>query len=345
VEIRQLGKSGLQVPAVCLGAMNFGMPDWGVGEKEGIEIIRAYLDAGGFFLDTADCYAKGASEAVCAQALEGRRDRVILATKGHFPVVDRFGEPPEHVNAAGSSRRHLTAALEASLRRLRTDYVDLYQVHCWDAATPIEETLSTLDGFVKSGKVRYLGLSNFDAWQIAECGQLARQSGWEPFITAQMQYSLVRRDIESAVIPVCRRYGLGVLAWSPLGGGVLSGKYRADGTGPAGSRFGATAESPNAWRKDFVNERNLGIAEGVKAAAARLGTTAAALAVAWVMSRPGVSSVIIGPRTVGQLRENLAACDVRLPEAEASALEEMSRPAPTYPASFIARAMRNAGRG
>ena len=340
MQLRRLGNTGIKVSELCLGAMNFGMLDWGIDEKLSLDVIGGYLDAGGNFIDTADVYSKGISEEICAKAIAGKRDRIILATKGHFPVVRRFGEPPEHINAVGSSRRHLTEALEASLRRLRTEYIDLYQVHCWDDVTPIEETLSTLSDFVRSGKVRYVGLSNFDAWQIAESRQLCIRHGWEPFVTAQMQYSLVRRDIETGVVPVCERYGIGILPWSPLGGGVLTGKYKSDGTGQAGTRFGAAPDPANAWRKDFVNDRNLAIADAVQQMAGRLKTSPAALAIAWVLGRPCISSVIIGPKSVAQLKENLAASSLGLGESEWKKLDEVSAPIPTYPASFIARNKR-----
>lgn len=339
---RKLGKTGVQVSELCLGAMNFGMPDWGVGEKESIEVIHAFLEAGGNFIDTADVYGGGASEEICGRALKRRRDQVVVATKGHFPVTARFGEPPAHANALGSSRRHLTAALHDSLRRMQTDYVDLYQVHCWDAVTPIEETLSTLDAFIKSGKVRYAGISNFTAWQIAEARQLCIRFGWEPPVTAQMQYSLVCRDIESGVVPVCARYGIGLLPWSPLGGGVLSGKYAKGGAGPAGSRYGEKPDPANAWRTRFVNERNLAIAEAVRAIAEEHRTSPSAVALAWVLDRPAVSSVIIGPKTTAQLKDNLAACELTLSESALKRLDETSRPTATYPEWFIAGTPRNA---
>lgn len=340
---RRLGNTGVYVTDLCLGTMNFGMPDWGVDEKTSLNVIAAYLDAGGNFIDTADVYAKGVSEEICGKAIRGQRDRVILATKGHFPVVARFGDPPEHVNATGSSRRHLTQALHDSLRRLNTDYIDLYQVHCWDWHTPLEETLSTLNDFVRAGKVRYVGLSNFDAWQIVEARQLCIRHSWEPFVTAQMQYSLVCRDIESAVVPVCRRYAMGILPWSPLGGGVLTGKYARDGRGPTGSRFGDMPDEPNSWRRQFLNERNHAIADAVKSVAEARGATPTATAIAWVLSRPMVSSVIVGPKTPEQLKDNLAACAVCLTDAELKRLDEVSAPAPTYPHQFIARTQRNSG--
>jgi aryl-alcohol dehydrogenase-like predicted oxidoreductase len=341
MKLRKLGNSGIRVSELCLGTMNFGMTGWGTPEEESRRIIRTYLDAGGNFIDTADVYSKGTSETICGKALKGRRDSVVLATKGHFPPTVAFGEPPDHANAWGSSRRHLTQALHDSLRRLQTDYIDLYQVHCWDTVTPIEETLATLNDFVRSGKVRYLGLSNFDAWQIVEARQLCIRFDWEPFITAQMQYSLVCRDIETGVVPVCQRYGIGLLPWSPLGGGVLTGKYSKEGRGPKDCRFGEKPDTDSFWRKRFVSRRNLEIAESVKALAGRLKTTPTAVALAWLLGRPMVAGVIIGPRSVRQLKENLAACDVGLAPEQRARLDEASAPAIPYPADFIAKTLRN----
>lgn len=341
MKLRKLGNSGLRVSELCLGAMNFGMPDWGIDEATSIGVINAFIDAGGNFIDTADVYAKGVSEEMCGKALEGKRNQIILATKGHFPVVERFGMPPDHVNALGSSRLHLTHALEASLKRLKTDYVDLYQVHCWDDRTPIEETLSTLDGFVKSGKVRYVGFSNFDAWQIVESRQLCIRFGWEPFITAQMQYSLVCRDIERSVLPVCQRYNIGVLPWSPLGGGVLTGKYDRAGKGPAGARFNAIPDPNNEWRKAFLNDRNAEIVEGVRQTATALKTEPTTVALAWVLTRPQISSVIIGPKSIEQLKGNVRATELSFTDEQLKHLDKISRPAWGYPEKFIARNQRN----
>lgn len=341
MKLRKLGNTGVQVSELCLGTMNFGMADWGIDAGASLPIFKAYFDAGGNFIDTADVYSKGVSEEICAQAIAGRRERVIVATKGHFPVVKKFGEPPEHENATGSSRRHLTAALHDSLRRLKTDYIDLYQVHCWDSITPIEETLSTLNDFVRSGKVRYVGLSNFDAWHIAESRQLCIRHQWEPFVTAQMQYSLVCRDIETGVVPVCEKYRIGILPWSPLGGGVLSGKYGRDLKGPKESRFGETADAANVWRKQFVNERNLDIVDAVKAVARECETTAPTLATAWVLGRPMVSSVIIGPKSLDQWKSALAACAVKVSPEQWTRLDDVSEPLPTYPHQFIAKTARN----
>jgi len=341
MKLRKLGNTGVLVSELCLGTMNFGQPDWGVDEASSLGVLKAYFDAGGNFIDTADVYTGGISEYICAKALAGRRDSVIVATKGHFPVTAKFGEPPVHANALGSSRRHLIAALEDSLRRLKTDYIDLYQVHCWDRVTPIHETLATLDAFVKSGKVRYVGLSNFEAWQIAEARQLCIRFNWEPFVTAQMQYSLACRDIERGVVPVCERYNIGLLPWSPLGGGVLTGKYKRDMTGPAGTRFGPTPDDANDWRKRFVNQRNLDIADAVQAVARQCETSTTAVAINWLLNRPAVSSVIIGPKTTAQLNENLAGCDLRMPADQRAHLDKVSALPRAYPEQFIAAIKRN----
>ena len=341
MKLRRMGNTGLQVSDLCLGTMNFGMPDWGIEEKPSIEVIHAYLEAGGNFIDTADVYGGGASEKICAKAIKGNRDKLVLATKGHFPVTRTFGEPPVHPNALGSSRRHLTEALDDSLRRLGTDYVDLYQMHCWDGLMPIEETLSTLDSFVKSGKVRHIGLSNYTPWQIVEARHLCIRFNWEPFVTAQMQYSLICRDVERAVIPVCERYQIGLLPWSPLGGGVLTGKYGADLKGPKESRYGDEVKPDDQWRSRFLNERNLGIAEAVRAVAAEIDTTPTAIAIAWLLTRPTVSSVITGPKSVAQLRDNLAGSDLTLSDDQLQRLAKASEPVQTYPEWFIDHTRRN----
>ena len=336
---RKMGLSGLKVTDLCLGAMNFGHPDFGVGPEESLRVIDAYLDAGGNFIDTADAYTGGVSERIVAGALKGRRDSVVLATKGYFPRTPRFDQPPEHVNAMGASRRHLSQALEDSLRRLETDYVDLYQVHLWDEFTPIEETLATLDDFVRRGKVRYVGLSNYSAWQIAESRMLAKLHGWEPFVTAQMQYSLVCRHIEHDIIPVCRRHGLGLLPWSPLGMGALTGKYQRGAMKAEGARFGSDPanEGDLAWRRQFLNEQAWDIVEVVKQVAEETDSTPAAVAVAWVMNRPQVSSVIIGPRNTKQLADNLAAAELVLSGEQTGRLDKVSEVPARYPESMISR--------
>ena len=342
MRLRSLGRTGLKVSDLCLGAMNFGNTRFGVDEAVSRDVIAAFLDKGGNFIDTADAYTGGVSEEIVGRALKGRRDSVVIATKGFFPVTPNFGDAPAHPNALGSSRSHLVAALDASLQRLGTDHVDLFQVHSWDEQTPLEETLSTLDTLVCSGKTRYVGLSNYGAWHVAEAAGICERRGWETFATAQMQYSLICRDIELDVIPACRRHGLGILPWSPLGQGVLTGKY-AGAASPASSRFGG--EPPNAsaaaWRANFLNERTQRIVDVVSDVARRAESTPTAVSLAWLMARPQVSSVIIGPKTVTQLEQNLAACDVALLPEATSALDAASSPLPRYPESFFGNGPRS----
>jgi aryl-alcohol dehydrogenase-like predicted oxidoreductase len=319
--------------------MNFGNERFGVDEGASRRILDAYFDRGGNFVDTADAYAGGVSEEIVGRALEGRRHRVVLATKGFYPVVANFGEPPEHVNAFGSTRKHLREALHASLRRLRTDHVDLYQVHCWDDQTPVEETLSTLDRFVSEGKVLHVGLSNWPAWRIAEARQLCIRHGWEPFVTAQMQYSLICRDIEHDVVPCCARTGVGILPWSPLGQGVLTGKY----AGPAASgRLGGEPvnASQAAWRARFLNDRTRAVVDVLVGCAREIGATPTAASLAWLLARPGVSSVIMGPKSVEQLEQNLAGSGTTIPPPLMQRLDEVSAPPPRYPEWFIAASPR-----
>jgi aryl-alcohol dehydrogenase-like predicted oxidoreductase len=308
--MNQLGNSGLKVSRAALGTMNFGTGA-GVGScgyEEAKEIIDAFLDAGHNLVDTADAYTGGQSEEIVGRAVKGRRDEVLIATKAFLPQ----GPGP---NDRGLSRQHLTRALDASLRRLGTDHIDLYQCHQWDPTTPIEETLATLDGFVRAGKVRYLGCSNFTAAQIVESQLTARAMNVTPFVSLQPQYSLAVRDIETEILPVCARYGLGTLVWSPLAGGVLTGRYRRGV--PAESRIARLRALPTKaardWADGFLNDHTLAVADRVATVAADLGTTPATVALAWVARRPGVTSVIIGPRTVGQLRENLDSLAFPLP--------------------------------
>jgi aryl-alcohol dehydrogenase-like predicted oxidoreductase len=327
VDYVTLGRSGLKVSRICLGAMNFGTAaGFGVNDGRARPIIDAYLDAGHNFIDTAGNYHAGQSEEIVGRAVRGKRDAVVIATKGFMPT----GPGP---NDRGLSRVHLSRALDASLRRLGTDHIDLYQCHFPDPDTPIEETMATLDGFVRSGKVRYLGCSNFTASQIIEAQWAAERLGATPFISLQAQYSLIARAIEAEILPVCANQGLGTLVWSPLGGGILAGRYRPGADPQPDTRVGRLLASgdPRArkWANDQLTDRNLEIAEEVGKIATELDTTPAAIALAWVRSRPGVTSVIIGPRTVEQLQQNLTAFDLELPAELVSRLDEASGPAPT----------------
>ncbi|MCK2217377.1 aldo/keto reductase [Actinomadura sp. ATCC 31491] len=317
-----LGRSGLRVTRACLGTMNFGTAHGlaACDESEARSIIHAFLDAGGTFVDTADLYHRGETEEIVGRAIKGRREEVVLATKGAMPTG---------AEGRGLSRRHLTRALDASLRRLGTDHVDVYQCHQWDPRTPIEETMATLDGFVRAGKVRYLGCSNFSAAQIVESQWAAARAGGTPFVALQPQYSLIQRAAEAEILPACERHGLGVIAYGTLGGGVLTGRYRA-GEAPGrdtrmGRLLGSDLPGARHWAESLLTRRNLEIAEEVAAVAAAVGAAPADVALSWAASRPGVTSALIGPRSVEQLRQNLAAFELDLPEEARARLEEVSR--------------------
>ncbi|MFI7533722.1 aldo/keto reductase [Streptosporangium sp. NPDC049376] len=331
----RLGGSGLKVSRTCLDTMNFGTGP-GVGgceEVEAIRVIDAFLDAGNNFIDTADIYHAGEAERIVGKALRGRRDSVVVATKA-------FGPQGPGPNDRGLSRAHLTRALEASLRRLGTDYIDLYQCHQWDPQTPVEETMATLDGFVRSGKVRYLGCSNFTAPQIVEAQWAAERVGGTRMVSLQPQYSLLARLIEAEILPACERHGLGVVTYAPLGGGVLAGRYRR-GVAPGpdsrmSSLLAMSSPAADRWAGEMLSERSHGIADEVAGVAAELGVTPVEVAVAWVAARPGVTSVVIGPRSLGQYERNAAGFALGLPAELAARLEEVSRPAhrPVTGASF-----------
>ncbi|GHJ43582.1 aldo/keto reductase [Catellatospora sp. TT07R-123] len=318
-----LGRSGLRVSQACLGTMNFGTdPSAPTPEAEARRIVGEFLDAGHNFIDTADTYRGGTSEEVTGRAIAHRRDDVVLATKGAAPQ----GAGP---NQRGLSRIHLTRALEASLRRLNTDHIDLYQCHMPDAGTPVEETMATLDGFVRSGKVRYLGCSNFTAAGIVSAQWAAQRGGGTPFISLQANYSLIARAIEAEIVPTCQQLGLGVLAYSPLGGGLLAGRYQR-GTDPEpGSRLAQWAAMPSPVARAYVTgllaDRHFDIAVEVAAIAAELGVSTPAVALAWLAGRPGLTSVILGPRSAEQLAANLAALASGLPEAVAARLQDATR--------------------
>jgi aryl-alcohol dehydrogenase-like predicted oxidoreductase len=298
-------------------------------EATSARMLDAYLEAGGNFVDTADVYAGGRSEEVLGRLLQGRRDQVVLATKGHFATGRGPGD-------RGSTRVHLTRAIDASLRRLRTDRVDLYQVHAWDAHTPLEETLSTLDDLVRQGKARYVGLSNFAGWQVTKATCLQCHHGWAPFVTIQPQYSLVTRDIEREVLPAALDAGLGVLPWGPLGGGFLSGKYRRDAPPPPDSRIANAADHwEEAWARR-ATERNWAIVDAVQEVAEQTGRSMAQVALNWLLTRPGVTAPILGARTVAQLRDNLGATGWRLDDVLLARLDGPSRLEPEYPGRVLA---------
>jgi aryl-alcohol dehydrogenase-like predicted oxidoreductase len=325
MEYRQLGSSGLRVSALTLGTMTFGGLDnfAAVGSTDVAGATRQIdlcLDRGVNFIDTADVYSGGESEEILGAALKGRRDRVLLATKARMPM----GDGP---NDAGLSRHHLIASCEASLRRLGTDHIDLYQVHEWDGQTPLEETLEALDTLVRDGKVRYVGGSNYGGWQLMKALGVADRHGYRRFVTQQIYYSLQSRDAEYELLPIAVDQGIGIIVWSPLAGGLLSGKYRRGVEPPAGSRHLTDWNEPPVRNREQLYD--------VVAALVEIGeghgVSAAQVALAWSLARPGVVSLIVGARTEEQLADNLGAADLKLSDGEHARLEELSRPPLIYP--------------
>jgi aryl-alcohol dehydrogenase-like predicted oxidoreductase len=335
MDYRQLGHSGLRVSALTLGTMTFGGRDkWGSVGSTGVDEARRQidlcLDRGVNFIDTANVYSTGVSEEILGEALTGRRDRVLLATKARMPM----GDGP---NDAGLSRHHLIAECEASLRRLGTDHIDLYQVHEWDGATPMEETIDALDTLVTSGKVRYIGASNYSGWQLMKALATADRHGYRRFVTQQIYYSLQSRDAEYELVPLAIDQGVGILVWSPLAGGLLSGKFRRDEEGPAGTRALSDWGEPPVRDPDQLWDT---VDVLVEIGEAR-GVSAAQVAIAWLLGRPGVVSVIVGARTEEQLADNLSAADLELSADERKRLDDVSRPPLIYPHWHQAKTTRD----
>ncbi|HEY3503409.1 MAG TPA: aldo/keto reductase [Actinocatenispora sp.] len=319
---RTLGTSGLRVSDLVLGAMTFG-EQGGVGApvEECRRILDAYAEAGGNTIDTAINYRAGASEEILGQLLAGRRESFVLGSKY---TVSRDRTDP---NAGGNARKNLRASLETSLRRLNTDYLDVYWVHMWDRGTPIEETMRALDDAVRAGKILYVGISDAPAWVVAQANTLAAWRGWSPFIGLQVPYSLLQRDIERELLPMAEAFGLGVTTWSPLAGGVLSGKYA-----PTAEATGSTRLDPAS-----VDEHAHAVARTVHEVADERGATPAQVAIAWTMARSPAIRPIIGARRADQLRDNLGALDVRLSAEECARLEAATDFAPGFPTEFIAQ--------
>jgi aryl-alcohol dehydrogenase-like predicted oxidoreductase len=330
MEYRRLGDTGLMVSELCLGCMTFGRE---ASEEDSKRLVDRFLDAGGNFIDTADVYSKGVSEEITGRTIKGVRDEVVLATKVYFPM----GEGP---NDTGLSRKHVTQGCEDSLRRLGTDYIDLYQVHCWDSATPLKETLSALTDLVRSGKVRYMGVSNFTGWQLVKSVCLSEANGLERFVCLQPQYSLVERNIEREILPICLEEGLGVIPWSPLGGGFLSGKYRREEEPPQGSRISeAVASMEEHWdrRATDRNWRALDVAGRISE---ETGKSYAQISLNWLLRQDGVTAPIIGARTLEQLEDNLGASGWTLDEEQVEELSDASSLEDVYPYRFIRNAQR-----
>jgi aryl-alcohol dehydrogenase-like predicted oxidoreductase len=334
MEYRQLGRTGVQVSSICLGCMMFGRR---TSPEDSEAIIDRALDDGINFLDTANVYARGRSEEITGEALRRnrRRQRVVLATKVHGQMAD------DDPNAAGNSRRHIIAECEASLRRLQTDYIDLYQIHRPEPNTPIDETLRALDDLIRAGKVRYIGTSTFGAWQVVEALWASKELGLNRFVSEQPPYNILDRRIERELVPMAETFGVGLVPWSPVGGGLLSGKYRRDAGIPEGSRY-ATENNPNYERRlvDPVYD----VVEKLEALAQAKDCTMVQLAVAWVLQQPGITSPIIGPRTMDQLVEFLGAPSVTLDQSDREQIDQLVPPggmvSPFYEAEFGPHPMR-----
>jgi aryl-alcohol dehydrogenase-like predicted oxidoreductase len=315
----------LNVSPVCLGTMLMGGK---TPVEEAHRMLDRFLDAGHNFIDTADVYDDGGSERTLAPWLERRRDEVVLATKLRFPVSDPGG--------AGLAPDRVRAACDASLKRLGTDVIDLYQVHAPDPEVALEETLEALDGLVREGKVRELGVSNFPAWLLAWAVGIQDSEGWAPFVSLQPQYSLVERSIETEILPFCRAAGLGVLPWGPLGAGFLSGRYSREDPPPAGSRIAdADDDLEEAFARRGV-ERNFRVVDEARTIAEDRGVSVSQVALAWLMGVDGVTAPIVGPRTLDQLEDLLGAGQVTLSPEERERLESQAPPPPSYPQRFLA---------
>ena len=325
MQYRQLGRSGLRVSVLTLGTMTFG--GRGVFAKTGDtdvagarRLVDRALEAGINLFDTADVYSWGVAEEILGEVLRGRRDRALITTKARM----RMGDGP---NDAGLSRQHLIAACEASLRRLGTDRIDLYFLHEWDGQTPLEETLRALDDLVRSGKVRYVGCSNYAGWQLMKALGISERQGWERFVSQQIHYTLEAREAEYELVPIAVDQGVGIMVWGPLAGGLLSGKYRRGQPHPSGTRHLAE------WGEPPVRDegRLYDIVEALVEIGAERGVPAAQVALAWLLGRPGVCSLVIGARTEEQLAGNLGAVELELSQAERERLDRVSAPPLLYP--------------
>lgn len=331
---RLLGRSGLRVSPLSLGAMTFGT-DWGWGSDEADtrRIFDTYVDRGGNFIDTANQYTGGTSERFLGQCAQGRRDSLVIATK--YSLSMRPGDP----NSGGNHRKNMVRSVEDSLKRLNTDYIDLFYLHMWDFTTSVEEIMRAMDDLVRSGKIVYAGMSDVPAWQVSRMQTIADLRGWSPLVALQIEYSLIERTVERDLIPMAQELGMGVIPWSPLGSGVLSGKYsRADLPGVENVTSQASGSRRDiAIATAALTERGLSIAEEVKAVAKELGVTPAQVAIAWTLCNPGVTSPIVGARTLEQLESNLGALDVVLEDAHLARLNAVSAVNLGFPHDLLQR--------
>jgi aryl-alcohol dehydrogenase-like predicted oxidoreductase len=324
MKYRAMGKTGLIVSEVSLGTMQFGKNKLGsLDQKATTEMVRFAFDRGINFIDTADVYSRGESEIFLGNALKGIREEVVLATKFRLPMSDNF-------NRCGATRVNMMRAIESSLKRLQTDYIDLYQVHSWDANTPLEETLRTMDDLVRHGKVRYIGFSNYYAWQAAAAIEMQERLGLEKYVTAQMHYSLVSRGLENEFLCFAQFYGIGILVWSPLAGGFLSGKYERNSPAPNGTRFG-----DDCMFVPIDMEQGYRVVDALKDVASRHGASPARVALAWLLTKPAISSVIIAARQLDHLEDNMKAVELNLGEEDIQLLDKASDTPVPYPKWII----------
>ncbi|MCA9666964.1 MAG: aldo/keto reductase [Myxococcales bacterium] len=324
VRYKLFGRTGLRVSELSLGTMTFGEDwGWGAGPEACRQILHTYFDAGGNFIDTANHYTNGSAERILGELCKGRRDELVIATK--YTLNGRPADP----NGGGNHRKSMARALEASLERLGTDYVDIYWVHAWDFLTPVEEVLRGLDDLVRQGKVLYVGISDAPAWVVSRANAIADLRGWSAFAGIQIQYSLIERTSERELLPMARELDLAVTPWSPLGGGVLTGKYNK-GAGAAGSRF-----AEGEWGKAFLTERNLSIAAEVLSIAEQLGASPSQVALSWVRQQPGVVIPILGARKVSQLEDNIGCLEVTLEAEQLQRLDAASKIELGFPYDFL----------
>ena len=328
MDMRSLGRTGLKVSELCLGAMTFGRE---ATEAESFAMLDRFADAGGNFIDTADVYSQGISEEILGRWLKTKdRESFVIATKVRFGTDDPANRRP---NRFGLGRKHIMAAVDASLRRLQADYIDLYQVHMWDPTTPLEETLSSLDMLVRAGKIRYPGASNYSGWQLQKAVDLARHNGWQPLVSLQPLYNLLDRDIEWELVHVCQNEGLGIMPWSPLRGGWLTGKYHRGLEAPvAGTRIEEADRRGwgEGWSK-YGNEHSWTVIDELTAIGRETNHSPAQVALNWVIHRPGVSSPITGARNMTQLEDNLGATGWVLDDAHMERLTAVSQKPLPYP--------------
>lgn len=331
---RLLGRSGLRVSPLALGTMTFGSDwGWGADEAEAKRIFDTYVDRGGNFVDTAVNYTNGAAERILGELVKDKRERIVLATK--FTMARRPGDP----NAGGNHRLNLVRSLETSLRQLQTDRIDLLYLHGWDFTTQPEEVMRALDDLVRAGKILYVGICNTPAWRIAQMQTLAELRGWTAFAALQIEYSLIERTVEHELLPMAHAMGLGVLPWSPLGGGILTGKYgQADLTEANEAQVSTTRKGVMASSGQLTG-RALRIADEVAGIAAETGASRAQVALAWTLRHPAVTSPIIGARTLAQAHDNLGALAITLTDEHVQRLSRVSAPAPIFPERFMARPM------